>query len=126
QESHKNYISNIRKIEDEMLPTFKNKESAEYKTYESIKPTIEKWGIRKDNPAFEILTKAVALNLVFRDALTQVLSDQQKAKNLKDEQVKAGPTSSSFSGGGGSSNNNNNVKEKPKFSDFQKLLSNDI
>lgn len=118
QESHKSYISKIRQVEKEMLPVFENKESVEYKTYEAIKPKVEAWGIRKDNPAFEMLTKAVALNLVFRDALLGILQQQQQTKSLKEEQVKAGPTASSFSGGGSA----NNELNKPKISDFNKVL----
>ncbi len=119
-EMHKSYVSRIKETEKTMLPVFENKESIEYKTYEAIKPKIEQWGIRKDNPAFDFLTKAVALNLVFRDALMSILSEQQKTKSLKEEQVKAGPTSSSFSGGG-SPNNHNEVK-KPTIQDYNKIL----
>lgn len=123
QETHRSYISKVKQAEKEMLPVFENKESNEYKTYQSVIPTVEKWGIRKDNPAFDFVAKSVALNLIFKDALTSMIASQQKTKTLSEEQRKAGPTQSSFSGGGAS--NNNNKKEAPKFSDYEKLLRND-
>lgn len=119
-EIHKTYVSKIKETEKTMLPVFENKESVEYKTYEAIKPKVEQWGIRRENPAFDFLTKAVALNIVFRDALLGILSEQQKTKSLREEQIKAGPTASSFSGGGG--NNNVDVK-KPTFKDFNKVIN---
>lgn len=124
QETHRNYISKVKQAEKEMLPVFENKESNEYKTYQSVIPTVEKWGIRKDNPAFDFVAKSVALNLIFKDALTNMLASQQKTKTLSEEQRKAGPTASSFSGGG-AGNVNNGKKEAPKFSDYEKLLRND-
>lgn len=117
-ETHKTYVSKIKETEKTMLPVFENKETIEYKTYEAIKPKVEQWGIRKDNPAFDFLTKAIALNIIFRDALVSMLSEQQKTKSLKEEQVKAGPTASSFSGSG----KNNNEVNKPTINDFNKVL----
>lgn len=118
-EKHKTYVGRIKEAEKTMLPVFENKESVEYKTYEAIKPKVEQWGIRKDNPAFDFLTKAVALNIVFRDALLGILSESQKTKSLKEEQIKAGPTASSFSGGGGG----NNESKKLTFSEINKMIN---
>ena len=122
KERHQNYIKSVNENREKMLPVFKDKESVEYKTYEAIKPTVEKWGINKNNPAFDFLAQAVALNLVFRDALTSILTEKQKAIDSKEEQRLAGPTMNNLSGGSSSANGSNRNKEV-SMADFDKILS---
>lgn len=121
KEKHQDYINTIKANQEKMLPVFKDKESIEYKTYEAIKPQVEKWGINKNNPAFDFLAQAVALNLVFRDALTSLLASQQKTNDIKEEQKQAGPTMNNLSGG--SSSNINNRNKEISIADFDRIIS---
>jgi hypothetical protein len=110
----------IANVEKEMFPTFDNKESDEYKQTEAIKPIIQQqWGILPDNPAFNLLAKAVATGLMLKNVLTSMTTKEQVKNEVKQDQRKAGPTNNNFNGGGG-------VKpsiEPPTLDDFNKLLN---
>lgn len=109
----------IGTVEKDMFPTFDNKESDEYKQTEAMKPVIQSWGILPDNPAFNLLCKAVATGVMLKNVLTSMTQQTETKKEVQQDQRKAGPTNNNFNGGGGGKV----TAEPPSLDDFNKILN---
>lgn len=109
-------INNIKAAEDQYMPMFKDPKSEDYKTVEIASNEITKLGISKSNPAFTILAKSIALNLMLRDTIMEIGRQQNKQQTIAKQQREAGPTQSSFSGGASKT-----VAKAPTLDDFAAL-----
>lgn len=98
---HQERINSIRATEDKLMPAFSeaNKDTEEYKVYQQVTTELPKLGIGKDNPAFQMLAKSCALNLIMKNIIESQAGKTKTAAAVKEDQRKAGPTGASFSGG---------------------------
>lgn len=106
--------SAVTAAEDTYMPMFKDTKSEDYKFVAAAQPEVEKLGISKSNPAFTILSKSIALNIMFTNLIKQMNSEQQIAAGKAADVKKAGPTTQVINNGGGSSV----TKTAPSLNDF--------
>lgn len=118
KEKHNNLINGIRQAEKQYLPLFEDEKAEEYKVYEQVKPKIDELGITKENPAYSMLAKSVAFNLILRDTIMRMLADNKRNTSITQDSQQAGPNMGHVSGVG----SGNSGPAPVKLSDFDKLL----
>jgi len=96
---HGTLISNIRKAEKDYMPFFEDTKADVYKYVENVTPELKKAGINENNPAFSLLAKSCALNLILRQMLDEKNAEGVKKNGVAEDARRAGPTSKSATGG---------------------------
>jgi len=117
KQRHEGMVKSIQQAESQYMPMFNDTKSEEYKKYELTSAEVAKLGISKTNPAFNMLAKSIALNLIMRDVIVSGMQNVNKTEQLKQQQAKAGPTMATFSGGDAGRPNS----KAPSLEDFAKL-----
>jgi len=102
-ESHKakvaDYDTRMKGYEKAYMPVFEDEKGVEHGIYKQVAEKLPSIGIDKDNPAFRMLAKSCALNLILKDIILQQQNGKSK-ESAADESRRAGPTSKHTSGGG--------------------------
>lgn len=121
-EQHKNYINKIADIERRAMPVFEDEKGAERKFLdETVRPLVKSWGVREDNPAFNLLAKNVALVSMLMTTLRDLTNGTANKDKIASDQQKGGPTNANL---GGSSGTVQPTKlPVPTLEDFNKVLA---
>jgi len=113
---HEGIMNNIKQSEDKYMPMFADKNSEEYKKVTMVEAEIPKLGINKHNPAFGLLSKSIALNLLLKEAIAEITKQEKTTTSVAADVKKAGPTAGTFSGSGSTKS----IKA-PSLKDFESL-----
>lgn len=81
-----------------------------------VEAEIPKLGINKHNPAFGLLSKSIALNLLLKEAIAEITKQEKTTTSVAADVKKAGPTAGTFSGSGSTKS----IKA-PSLKDFESL-----
>ena len=116
------FQNKIRGAEKQYMPVFENTKGDEYKLFEQVAEQLPSIGIDKDNPAFAMLAKSCALNLILKDLILKgssgTANNQRSKESFEEEKRKAGPSSKQTTGGGGGGKGNTTA---PTLEDFKKF-----
>lgn len=118
KQRHEGTVNGIKAAESKYMPMFNDPKSADYKKVEEVSKEVAKLGINPTNPAYTMLAKSIALNLMLKEVIMQGMQEVQRTEQIKTQQIKAGPNMSSFSGG---DNSTSKVNKAPTLADFESL-----
>lgn len=113
------FRNRIRDAEKTYMPYFEDDKGEAYKVYQSVLPEVKKLGLSEANPAFTMLAKSIALNMMLSENLNKLAQERGKAQSLQKDMKKAGPSAADFDSGG---SNTPSSPKKLSFSEMDKLM----
>jgi hypothetical protein len=117
KQQYSTVVSKVKEAAKTYMPIFEDTKGEDYKVVEQVMPKVLEMGITKENPAYEILAKSIAFNVILRNMLLSTMQSNTTQQGIQDDRRRAGPGGADFNSAG-------NITTAPsvKLSDFNKLL----